>query len=101
LVRAYLGFERLDTVNQTLAVNYLYDKMWLYYNFFQPVLHLTEKLFVHEEGQPTRVKRRMTWLALPSTVSAPPQPSLKNARHTSKPCEPAPIPVNCETRSKT
>ncbi len=29
LVRAYLGSERLDTVAQTLALNQLYDKMWL------------------------------------------------------------------------
>jgi len=58
LVRAYLGFERLDTVNQTLALNHLYDRMWLYYNFFQPVMHLTEKLFIREQGHITRVKRR-------------------------------------------
>jgi hypothetical protein len=29
LVRAYLGYDRLDTVAQTLAVNELYEKMWL------------------------------------------------------------------------
>ena len=43
LVRAYLGNERLDTVQQTLTLNDLYDHMWLYYNFFQPVLRLQEK----------------------------------------------------------
>lgn len=43
LVRAYLGHERLDTVAQTLATNRLYDKMWLYYNFFQPVMRLADK----------------------------------------------------------
>lgn len=58
LVRAYLGYDRLDTVDQTLAVNKLYDKMWLYYNFFQPVLRLTEKTLMHEAGQSSRVKRR-------------------------------------------
>jgi hypothetical protein len=58
LVRAYLGKERLDTVHQTLALNRLYDKMWLYYNLFQPVLRLTEKTVIREEGQRTRVKRR-------------------------------------------
>ena len=26
-------------------MNVLYDKMSLYYNFFQPVLHLHEKIF--------------------------------------------------------
>ena len=44
LVRAYLGNERLDTVEQTLALNRLYDRMWLYYNFFQPVMRLEEKI---------------------------------------------------------
>lgn len=43
LVRAYFGHERLDTADQTNALNALYDKMWLYYNFFQPVMHLVEK----------------------------------------------------------
>jgi hypothetical protein len=42
-VRAFLGHERLDTVAQTLLLNQLYDKMWLYYNLFQPVIRLSEK----------------------------------------------------------
>jgi len=58
LVRAYLGYDRLDTVAQTIAVNQLYDKMWVYYNLFQPVMHLAEKIVTPVEGQPTRVKRR-------------------------------------------
>ncbi|MEA3459446.1 MAG: hypothetical protein U9R11_02025 [Chloroflexota bacterium] len=33
--------------------------MWLYYNFFQPVMRLAEKIMTPAaEGQPTRVKRR-------------------------------------------
>jgi hypothetical protein len=43
LVRAYLGFDRLDTLAHVQLSNELYDKMWLYYNFFQPVLHIIEK----------------------------------------------------------
>lgn len=43
LVRAYLGQARLDTVAQTCALNGIYDQMWLYYNFFQPVLRLQAK----------------------------------------------------------
>jgi len=58
LVRAYLGYERLDTVAQTLALNQLYDQMWFYYNFFQPVMRLVEKERIREEDQPSRVKRR-------------------------------------------
>jgi len=58
LVRAYLGYDRLDTVAQTLVVNQLYDKMWLYYNFFQPVMRLREKTWIREEGQPTHIEHR-------------------------------------------
>jgi len=58
LVRAYLGYDRFDTVEQTRVLNLLYDKMWLYYNFFQPVMHLTDKLIIPVKGQPARVKRR-------------------------------------------
>jgi hypothetical protein len=57
LVRGYLGHERLDSVAQTNAVNALYEKHWLYYNFFQPVMRLQEKTFIRVEGQPTQVKR--------------------------------------------
>ena len=58
-MRAYLGFERLDTVGQTIALNLLYDQMWLYYNFFQPVMRLQEKTYVPaSKGNSSRVKRR-------------------------------------------
>jgi hypothetical protein len=43
LVRAYLRHGRLDMAAQVDALNALYDDMWLYYNGFQPVLHLVEK----------------------------------------------------------
>lgn len=65
LVRAYLGFDRFDSVAQTLVANQLYDKMWLYYNLFQPVLHLTEKSFSREGERPARVKRRYDRAATP------------------------------------
>ena len=58
LVRRYLGDARLDTVAQTLLLNELYEKMWLFYNFFQPVMRQVEKEFILEDGQLTRVKRR-------------------------------------------
>ncbi len=54
LVRAYVGHGRLDTPEQCAALNALYDQMWIYYNLFQPVLHLIEKT-----AQGTRVRR--TW----------------------------------------
>lgn len=43
LVRAYLGNLRLDTPAQCDALNALYVEMGVYYNLFQPVLHLIEK----------------------------------------------------------
>jgi hypothetical protein len=58
LVRAYLGFDRLDSLRHVQLVNQLYDKMWLYYNFFQPVLHTVEKTIVAAPGQRPHLKRR-------------------------------------------
>ena len=65
LVRAYLGYDRLDTVAHTLTVNQLYDKMWIYYNLFQPVMRLREKTSMLQEGQPSRIKRRFDKAATP------------------------------------
>jgi hypothetical protein len=53
LVRAYVGYDRLDTVAQRDTLNLLYDQLWLYYNCFQPVLHLVAK-----ERQTDRVIRK-------------------------------------------
>lgn len=58
LVRRYLGYDRLDTVEHVLAVNRLYDKMWVYYNLFQPVMHLAKKEIVRDDKGGTRVIRR-------------------------------------------
>ncbi len=53
LVRAYVGHRRLDTLEQCKALDALYDRMWLYYNLFQPVLHLIAKEVVEN-----RIKRK-------------------------------------------
>jgi hypothetical protein len=53
LVRHYFGTVRLETPAQIEAMNALYERLWLYYNFFQPVLHLAEKQMTGD-----RVKRR-------------------------------------------
>jgi hypothetical protein len=42
LVRAYVGYERLEGIHYA-ALNALYDKLWLYYNLFQPVLRMVAK----------------------------------------------------------
>ncbi len=53
LVRQYFGTLRLDSPEQVAAMNALYEQMWLYYNLFQPVLHLHEK-----QVQPDRIVRK-------------------------------------------
>jgi hypothetical protein len=58
LVRAYLGFDRMDTLAHVRLVNRLYDQMWLYYNLFQPVLHTVEKTRLAAEGQRPHLRRR-------------------------------------------
>jgi hypothetical protein len=54
LVRVYLGHGRLDTTVQVRALNEMYDLMWVYYNLFQPVLHLVEKQYMEGEGKMRR-----------------------------------------------
>lgn len=55
LVRAYVGYQRLDTVAQTNLLNRLYDRLWLYHNLFQPVMRLADKLSIPDPSQ--RIKR--------------------------------------------
>jgi len=43
LVRAYTGYERLDSRRLCAALDNLYDLLWVYNNLFQPVLHLVGK----------------------------------------------------------
>jgi hypothetical protein len=58
LVRAYVGYERFDTVDQTRLLNQLYDWMWWYANFFQPVMRLAEKTVLPTERGPGKIRRR-------------------------------------------
>ena len=58
LVRALFGADRFDTVAHERLMNTVYDKMWLYYNFFQPVLRLTEKQRRDSQGE---VRYRRKW----------------------------------------
>jgi hypothetical protein len=61
LVRQYFGQLRLDTPSQVAAGNALYERMWLYYNLFQPVMHLTEKT-----GAGDKVRRKWDQAQTPS-----------------------------------
>jgi hypothetical protein len=49
LVRQYVGHLRLDSLEQVALLNALYEQMWLYYNLFQPVLHLCQKTVVQDK----------------------------------------------------
>jgi hypothetical protein len=49
LVRAYVGYQRLDTLAQIKLLHQLYDQLWLYHNLFQPVMRLKAK--IHSPGQ--------------------------------------------------
>jgi hypothetical protein len=57
-VRVYVGYQRLDTVAQTILLNQLNDCMWVYYNFFQPVMRLCEKIRLPTDGKFLRFRRR-------------------------------------------
>jgi hypothetical protein len=48
LVRAYISHGRLDTQTHLEVLRQLYDKLWLYHNFFQPVLRLQEKIYLND-----------------------------------------------------
>lgn len=65
LVRAFLGHARLDTVAQTRAVNALYEDMWAYYNFFQPVMRLKDKTVSHDAQGRTHTHRHYDVAATP------------------------------------
>lgn len=48
LVRAYVGHGRLDTLEQLAILRKLYQALWMYHNFFQPVLRTREKVFLDD-----------------------------------------------------
>jgi hypothetical protein len=92
LVRAYLGYERLDSLAHVRLVNQLYDQMWLYYNFFQPVLHISEKIQVAAEGQRPHLKRRYDTAQTPferlcatQTLTAEQRQALEQLRQQTNP----------------
>jgi len=91
-VRAFLGHERLDTVAQTLLLNHLYDRMWLYYNLFQPVIRLAEKKVSTAADGTWRVQRRFDQPCTPfqrlcatSAISAPRREELEQLRLRTNP----------------
>jgi hypothetical protein len=57
LVRAYIGYDRLDTVEQTLLLNRVYEKLWVYHNLFLPVRRTKEKIVLPSSRGASKVKR--------------------------------------------
>lgn len=64
LVRAYVGYERLDGSAQCEALNALYDQLWIYYNLFQPVLHMMRKEVVNGKLRRTHDKAKTPYQRL-------------------------------------
>ena len=67
LVRAYAGYERLDNGAHCALLNVLYDKLWLYYNLFQPVMHMVGKEVVNGKLRRTHDQARTPYQRLLST----------------------------------
>lgn len=91
LVRVYLGAGRLNTVLQTNRLNELYDRLWLYNNFFQPVLRLAEKEITHA-GDAVTIKRRFDQPQTPfervcaaGVLTPPKQHALERLRQQTNP----------------
>lgn len=57
LIRSWIGYQRLDTVEQTKLLNRIHDRLWAYHNLFLPVLRVEAKVQVVIAEGKTRVKR--------------------------------------------
>jgi len=92
LVRNYFGFERLDTVSHVQLMNQIYDKMWLYYNFFLPVLRLKSKELLGPAGSLNKIIRHYDVAQTPfdrlcaaQVLSSPQQIPLQQLRKNTNP----------------
>ena len=68
LVRAFLGDVRLDTVQQTRFLNRIYDKMHIYHNFIQPVMHQVDKQRISHTASTGGYTRRFHDVPVPPVV---------------------------------
>jgi len=73
LVRAYVGYDRLDNSTQCAALNALYDQLWLYYNLFQPVMHMVGKEVTDGKLHRKHDKAQTPYQRLLSTHILPPE----------------------------
>ncbi|MCD6133000.1 MAG: transposase family protein [Deltaproteobacteria bacterium] len=57
LIRSYIGYDRLDSVEQTILLNRIYEKLWIYHNLFLPLRRTIDKESIPLEGRGYKVKR--------------------------------------------
>jgi hypothetical protein len=75
LIRAYIGHSRLDSLEQLVCLRELFEKLWLYHNFFLPVMHLQEKRItahktmrrIHDQAL-TPLDRLLQCASLPTAI---------------------------------
>ncbi len=79
LVRAYVGYDRLDNGAQCAALNELYDKLWLYYNLFQPVMHMSGKEVICGRTRRKHDKAKTPYQRLLATNTLPPEQKIRLA----------------------
>ncbi|MHB0857561.1 MAG: integrase, partial [Anaerolineae bacterium] len=81
LVRAYLGTLPLHTHAQLRALNALYEDMWLYYNFSQPVLRQTARTAVTGADGVIRIRRQQDRARTPYERLVRAKPVLSQQTH--------------------
>ena len=67
LVRQYFGDLRFDRPDQLEAMNALYEQMWVYYNLFQPVMHLSGKTVRDDKVRRTWDQAQTPYMRLKAT----------------------------------
>jgi hypothetical protein len=90
LVRAYVGYLRWDTVAQVRLLHQLYDQLWLYHNFFQPVMRLQQKIAQTDDLHSKRVyddaRPPLDRLCASGVLDAQRQSQLLALREATNPC---------------
>jgi len=91
LVRAYVGYQRLDTIAQVKVLHRLYEQLWLYHNFFQPVMRLKQKTHLDRGSVSKRVydpaQPPFDRLCAKGTLRADTQRQLQAMREVTNPCQ--------------
>ena len=89
LVRQYFGDLRFERCEEIEAMNALYEQMWVYYNLFQPVMHLIGKTVVDDKVRRKWDQAQTPFERLKSTgkLSAERQQHLQTLYEQTNPCQ--------------